>query len=126
MEKWLLRFIMKDKQLIKNDDFGGFIVSKNVFLNSKIKYSFREKSNKNQLNGWTILSEKDDISYISNPKNFVIINMETLLNIAPVFYEIFYLPYDTELLWIYEEKVHIGFHDLKSERVININTLLND
>ena len=39
---------------INNDDFGGFIVSKNVIDGKPIRYTYREKSTIPQLNGWTI------------------------------------------------------------------------
>lgn len=42
---------------IDNSYFGGFIVSKNVIdKHQPIRYSFREKSLYDKLNGWTIYS----------------------------------------------------------------------
>ncbi len=37
---------------VNNSDFGGFIVSKNVVAGKPIRYTFREKSEVPQLNGW--------------------------------------------------------------------------
>ena len=58
---------------INNSAFGGFVVSKNILNNYHVRYSFREKSSKQELNGWTLYSIIDDDKYLSNPKNFSIV-----------------------------------------------------
>lgn len=71
---------------IDNSYFGGFVVSKNVIdKHQPIRYSFREKSLYDKLNGWTIYSASDDDEYVANPSNFVIVNATILFTIVPVF-----------------------------------------
>jgi len=110
--------------MINNDAYGGFIVSKNVYNGIPVRYSFREKSSIQQLNGWNLLSEKDDDEYVKNPDNFMILNMESVLKIAPAILEIFNAPYGTDLFWLYEESVLIGFYDLKKESVTTVKEIL--
>ncbi len=83
--------------MINNDAYGGFIVSKNVYNRIHVRYSFREKSSIQQLNGWNLLSEKDDDEYVKNPDNFMILNVESVLKIAPAILEIFNASYGTDL-----------------------------
>lgn len=45
---------------INDNEFGGFIVSKNVYLGRPIRYPYREQSSIPELNGWTIYSCDDD------------------------------------------------------------------
>ena len=108
---------------IDNSLYGGFIISKNVLDGIPIRYSYREKSSIEQLNGWTFLSEKDDDEYVNDPKNFIIVTMETIMNLAPVVAEIFDAPYGTDLFWKYEKGVFIGFYDLKNNRDVTIDNL---
>lgn len=110
---------------IDNSLYGGFVVSKNVFMGIPIRYSYREKSSIKELNGWTIMSEKDDDEYANNPDNFIIVMAETLFKIAPVMIEIFDAPYGTDLFWKYEKGVHIGFYDLISNQDITIEKIIN-
>jgi len=111
--------------MINNNAYGGFLVSNNVLSGIPIRYSFREKSRISQLNGWTLLSENDDDSYVNNPKNFTIINAESMTKIAPQLLEIFDASYGTDLFWIYKEGVHIGFYDLISDKEMTIEQILN-
>lgn len=111
--------------MIDNDLYGGFIVSKNVINGVPIRYSYREKSSIPQLNGWNLLSEKDDDEYVNNPDNFIIVNAQSLLRIAPQLLEIFDAPYGTDLFWLYEGGVHIGFYDLITERQVTIEEILS-
>lgn len=97
--------------MIGNDAYGGFIVSNNVMSGVPIRYSFREKSSIPQLKGRNLLSEKDDDAYVKDPKNFTIINAESLLKIAPQLLEIFDAPYSTDLFWMYDKGVHTGFYE---------------
>ena len=113
-------------KMIENDMYGGFIVSRNVYNGIPVRYSFREKSSIEQLNGWNLLSEKDDDEYIKNPDNFIIINAESINKIAPVILEIFEAPYGSDLFWLYEEGVFIGFYDLTLEREITIDEILEN
>ena len=39
---------------INDNEYGGFVVSKNVYLGRPIRYSYREQSSIPELNGWTI------------------------------------------------------------------------
>jgi len=109
---------------INNDEYGGFIVSKNIISGSLIKYSFREKSKIPQLNGWTLYSEKDDEEYISSSANFQILNAESIFQISPIILEIFNAPYGTDRCWLYEENVHIGFYDFKKNKETEISEIL--
>ena len=110
---------------INNDLYGGFVVSKNIINGRPIRYSYREKSSIPQLNGWNILSDIDDDEYVSNSDNFAIINAQSVYAIAPQLLEIFDAPYGTDLFWIYEEGVHIGFYDLKTEHRVEIEEILS-
>lgn len=109
---------------IRNEDFGGFIVSKHIMEGSRIRYSYREKSSIRELNGWTLYSMKDNDTYVNDSRNFVILNAESIQKIAPVLLEIFNAPYGTDLCWLYEDDVHIGFYDLKDEQEISIAEIL--
>lgn len=109
---------------INNDDFGGFIVSKNIMEGSPVRYSHREKSSIPALNGWTLYSMKDNDTYVNDSRNFVILNAESIKKIAPVLLGIFNAPYGTDLCWLYEDDVHIGFYDLKDEKEISIAEIL--
>lgn len=111
--------------MIDNLAYGGFIISKNVLAGIPIRYSYREESAIKELNGWNILSEKDDDEYLSDTNNFVIVNAETIYKIAPVMIEIFDAPYGTDLFWTYEEGVLIGFYDLVTEKEVTIEEILN-
>ncbi|MBR1597351.1 MAG: DUF2185 domain-containing protein [Lachnospiraceae bacterium] len=110
---------------INNDLYGGFMVSKNIINGRPIRYSYREKSSIPQLNGWNLLSDVDDDEYISNPQNFVIINAQSVNDLAPQLLEIFDAPYGTDLFWIYEEGVHVGFYDLKTDKQVEIEEILS-
>ena len=109
---------------INNSDFGGFVVSKNVIAGKPIRYTFRERSSIEQLNGWNIYSAYDDDEYVNNSNNFEIIGASTMHKIAPVILEIFDAPYGTDLCWLYKEKVHVGFYDLKGETEQSIEEIL--
>ena len=109
---------------INNDDFGGFVVSKNIMAGLPVRYSFREESSISQLNGWNLYSAKDDDYYVNNSDNFVILSAESILKIAPVMLEVFNAPYGTDLCWIYEKGVHIGFYYLKADRETTIEEIL--
>lgn len=111
--------------MIDNIAYGGFVISKNVLAGIPIRYSYREESTIKELNGWNILSEKDDDEYLSDTNNFVIVSAKTIYKIAPVMIEIFDAPYGTDLFWIYEEGVLIGFYDLVTEKEVTIEEILN-
>lgn len=110
--------------MVDNDLYGGFLISKNVYNGIPVRYSFREQSSIPQLNGWNLLSEQDDDEYVQNPDNFLIINAHSLLNLAPQLLEIFDAPYGTDLLWMYEKGVHIGYYDLRTEKQVSIKEIL--
>lgn len=119
---------MFDKKKIKinNELYGGFIISKNITHNGHMpKYTYREKSSIKQLNGWTILSNIDDDQYANNPDNFEIVSATTIYQFMPMFFSIFDAPYGTDLCWLYKEDVHVGFYDLKKEKEITIDEILN-
>lgn len=110
---------------IDNSYFGGFVVSKNVIdKHQPIRYSFREKSLYDKLNGWTIYSALDDDEYVANPSNFVIVNATTLFTIVPVFYELYEAPYGTDICWMYEKGVLTGFYDLVNNEETDIKRIL--
>ena len=110
---------------INNNNYGGFIVSKNIMLGVPIRYSFREKSSMPQLNGWNLYSLNDDDKYINNSSNFAILSAESIYKISPVVLEIFDAQYGTDLCWLYEEGVHIGFYDLVANKETTIDEILN-
>ena len=110
---------------IQNNDYGGFIVSKNIMNGEPIRYSYREESAIPQFNGWTLYSIKDDEQYVNNSDNFVVLSASSIFEIAPVMLEIFDAPYGTDICWLYEKDVHIGFYDLKEDRETTIEEILN-
>lgn len=121
----MFNIFKKNNLNINNSAYGGFLISKNVIKNGKkIRYSYREKSNISELNGWTIYSVVDDDKYVNNPDNFEIVSATTIYKIAPVMLDIFNAPYGTDLQWIYRENVHVGFFDLKSNKETTINEIL--
>ena len=109
---------------VNNEEYGGFIVSHNVMSGVPIRYSFREKSSMRQLNGWYLYSEQDDEAYVNDSENFSILGAQSILKIAPVVLEIFQAPYGTDLCWLYEEGVHVGFYDLVADRETTISEIL--
>ena len=111
---------------INNDEFGGFIVSKNIIAGNPVRYSFREKSEIPQLNGWNFYSEKDDDAYIGNSNNFAVLSAESVFQISPVILEIFYAPYGTDLCWLYEAGVHVGFYDLGKDKETTTSEILKE
>lgn len=111
---------------INNSAYGGFLVSKNIVLGKPVKYSFRERSSIQQLNGWTLYSTEDDEDYITNSDNFTILSAESISKIAPVILETFDAPYGTDLCWLYEDGVHIGFYDLVADKEVTISDILEE
>ena len=109
---------------MNNSEFGGFIVSKNVMAGKSIRYTFREKSQMDQLNGWNVYSISDDEEYVNNPNNFEIIGASTMFKLAPVMLEIFKAPYGTDLCWLYEDNVHTGFYDLVNNKDVSIEEIM--
>ena len=109
---------------IDNLKFGGFVVSKNIMEGKPVKYSFREKSEISQLNGWTLYSVCDDDDYVSDSKYFVILSAESIYKIAPVMLEIFSASYGTDLCWLYDQDVFTGFYDLNNNKKITIPEIL--
>jgi len=77
------------------------------------------------LNGWNLLSIEDDEEYLSDAANFKILGAKSIYKIAPVMLEIFEAPYGTDLCWLYEEGVHVGFYDLIEERETTIEEILS-
>jgi hypothetical protein len=110
--------------VVNNNAYGGFVVSKNVVSGRPIKYSFRDKSDVKQLNGWNIYSVDDDDTYVNNSSNFVILNAESVYKINQLLIEIFVAPDGTDLCWMYKEGVHIGFYDLKNDKEVTIKEIL--
>lgn len=105
--------------------YGGFLISKNVDKGRPIRYSYREKSSIPQLNGWNIYSCDDNNEYVSNSENFIIVGATKVYQLAPIMLEIFDAPYGTDLCWIYEGDIHVGFYDLILNRDITLNEILN-
>ncbi|ROR31428.1 uncharacterized protein DUF2185 [Mobilisporobacter senegalensis] len=92
--------------MINNIAYGGFVVSNNILKGVPIRYSYREQSSIKQLNGWTLLSEKDDNNYVNNPKNFTIINAESMYKIAPQLLEIYEAPYGKQICYCHLTKIY--------------------
>lgn len=111
---------------INNSDFGGFVVSNNIRKGTPIKYSFREKSGINNLNGWTLYSDINDEAYINESCNFTILNADSMFKISPAMLEIFTAQYGTDLCWLYESDVHIGFYDLKTDKEVTIDEIITN
>lgn len=109
---------------INNSDFGGFVVSNNICKGYPIKYSFREKSEIDTLNGWTLYSDMDDEAYVNAAANFTILNADSIVKLSSAILEIFTAPYGTDLCWLYENDVHIGFYDLKTDQEVTIYDII--
>jgi hypothetical protein len=109
---------------INDMNFGGFLVSKNVNLGRPIRYTYREKSLIDNLNGWTIYSCDDDQNYVEDSNNFLILGANSIYKIAPIMLEIFDAPYGTDLCWMYSNNKFIGFYDLKNNCDITISEIL--
>lgn len=110
--------------MINNSDFGGFVVSNNILSGEAVRYAFREESEIKSLNGWTLYSGIDDEGFVNNSNNFTIVSAETIQKIVPVMLEIFSAPYGTDICWLYEQNVHIGFYDLKKDKETTIPEIL--
>lgn len=103
-------------EFIKNA--GGSITSKNVLeKNGRIKWLFREEPIDAIDNGWRVLSDIDDDEYINNPKNMVVCNFNTLINIEPALMGIYLLPIGSDIR-IVEEDSKIMFYDNITEEII--------
>jgi len=109
---------------IDNSRYGGFMVSKNVCRGIPIRYSFREKSEIGALNGWNYYSEADDDEYVNDPDNFVILSAESMMKISKIPLILFNAPYGTDLCWLYEKGVLVGFYDLKADKETTIEEIL--
>lgn len=110
---------------INNDEFGGFVISKNVLEEKLIRYTYREKSSIPQLNGWTIYSIEDDDAYVQNPNNFVILNATSIYQISPLMLQIFHAPYGTDLCWQYDENGNFKeFYDLTKNKTVSLKKFL--
>lgn len=111
-------------QAADDSRYGGFVVSRNVMAGLPVRYSFREESAIPQFNGWTLYSAEDDDEYIGNSDNFAVLGAGSVRALAPVMLEIFDAPYGTDLCWLYEDGVHVGFYDLKADRETTIGNIL--
>lgn len=75
---------------------SGCIVSKSILSGtSKLKWFFREYSEFG--NGWIAFGDKDTQEYIDNPKNMAIVDFNTLIDIEPITFNVFYMPVGTDL-----------------------------
>lgn len=117
----------KYRTQINDSDFGGFMVSKNVIAGIPIRYTYRERSSIENLNGWTIYSCDDNDEYVNNPDNFDIMGATSINNIAPIMLLLFDAPYGTDLCWMYDKKgKHIGFYDLVKNENTTLEKILAD
>lgn len=117
----------KYRTQINDSDFGGFVVSKNVIAGIPIRYTYREKSSIENLNGWTIYSCDDNDEYVNNPDNFAILGATSINNITPIMLLLFDAPYGTDLCWMYDKKGnHIGFYDLVKNENTTLEKILAD
>lgn len=48
-----------------------------------------------------------------------------MYDINPIILALFHAPYGTDLCWLYENDIHVGFYDLKLEREFSISEILN-
>lgn len=123
--KFKINNIDDNRNQINDSDFGGFMVSKNVIAGIPIRYTYREKSSIENLNGWTIYSCNDNDEYVNNPDNFVIMGATSINSIAPIMLSLFDAPYGTDLCWIYNKKgKHIGFYDLVKNEDTTLEKIL--
>ncbi|WP_205647133.1 MULTISPECIES: hypothetical protein [Bacillus cereus group] len=44
--------------------------------------------------------------------------------IVPVMFEIYEAPYGTDLCWLYEAGVHIGFYDIAADKEVTIDEVI--
>ena len=58
-----------------SDNYGGFVLSRNLKNGLPIAYTYREKSRLFQLNGWTIYSSSDDEEYVNTRRGFMLVSM---------------------------------------------------
>ncbi|EHE1063267.1 TPA: hypothetical protein H9326_002961 [Listeria monocytogenes] len=49
---------------------------------------------------------------------------EPMFSIAPVMLELFEAAYGTDLCWLYEKDVHIGFYDLNKDKEVEIEEIM--
>lgn len=115
----------------ENEYYGGFVFSKNIILGKPVRFTFREKSEIPELNGWTLYSCDDDENYIADSNNFQIVGVETIKKYAPMLLKIFNAPYGTDLCWLYKGGHlgfvrFVGFYDLKKDRETSIKEILGD
>lgn len=68
------------------------------------------------------IDDTDD--YVNHAENFIILNAESIFKIAPVMFEIFEAPYGTDLCWLYEAGVHIGFYDIAANKEVTIDEVI--
>ena len=107
------------------DTVGGFIVSRHILEGIPVRYSFRKKTNIQQLNGWNLLSEEDDDEYVQNSENFCIVSAETIKRIVPELFVIYDAPFGTDLFWIYTEDGDVcGFYDLIKKKRVSVQEIL--
>jgi len=112
-----------DAECFTNAKYGLFIVSKNILNGVPIKYTYREKLTKHNLNGWMLYSEIDDDTYAKHPEYFVTLEAESIFSLIPIMLEIFDAPYGTDLRWIYKKGALVGFYDLNTDCEIFFETV---
>ena len=119
--------VQEEIKKIEDGNYGGFIISKNVWNGVKIGYSYREKSAKAELNGWIIYSIQDDDAYVEDAGNFLIINATSMYQVDSLMLKIFDAPYGTDLCWQYNSKGDfIGFYDLVHNKNVTIKDILKN
>lgn len=108
-----------------NDKYGGFMITNSVLHKESLPmYTYREKSSKQQLNGWQIIGDSDTEEYVNNPVNWSIVNADTIMNICPMLLDYFDAEYGTDIALIYEQDVIVGLMDLKTGGDITIEEIL--
>ena len=103
--------------------YGGFVFSKNILAGKPVRFTFREKNDIPELNGWTLYSCDDDENYIADPGNFEIVGHDTIKKYAPQLLEFFDAPYGTDICWLYKKKffgtlIFVGFYDMKQDKEV--------
>lgn len=112
-----------------NEYHGGFVFSKNILLGKPVRFTFKEKSDIPELNGWTLYSCDDDDDFVGNPDNFQIVGSDTIKKYAPMLLDIFHAPYGTDLCWLYKEFPFgfvrfVGFYDMNKKRKTTVQEIL--
>ena len=110
--------------MINNSEYGGFLVSSSILSGKKISFSYREKSDIKELNGWILMSDEDHEGYL-NVEGFQIVSASTIFSIQPMMLLLYNAPFGTRLLWEYKEETVIGFYDINANKEFDFERYVN-